>query len=89
MRKNEQCHLLGDILRYYNNSGQVKAVSMSGKKGVFPVEFYVETAGIPNMKVTDRKTGQELTVQLSSHPRGVLASFLAEFEPRGREAVRL
>lgn len=81
MRKNEQCHLLGDILRYYNNKGEVKAVSISGKKGLYPVEFYVETSGISDMKVTDKKTGQELTSQLSSHPRGVLVSFLSEFEP--------
>ena len=81
MRKSEQCHLLGDILRYYNNAGEVKAVSTASLKGLLPVEFYVETAGLPNMKVTDRKTGEELKVQLSSHPRGVRVSFTAEFEP--------
>lgn len=80
MRKSEQCHLLGDILRYYNSSGRVKAVSMSGRKGLLPVEFYVETVSLPGVKVTDVKTGQELQVQLSAHPRGVLVSFLAEFE---------
>ncbi len=81
MRKNEQCHLLGDILRYYNDSGEVKIVSTSSRKGVFPVEFYVETGRLPAVKVTDKMTGEELKVQLSSHPRGVLISFLAEFEP--------
>ncbi len=81
MRKNEQCHLLGDILRYYNNAGEVKVVSMSSQKGVYPVEFYVETAGLPAMTVRDKKTGEELKVQLSSHPRGVRVSFPAEFEP--------
>ena len=36
MRKNEQCHLLGDILRYYNLSGKVKAVSTSHEKESIP-----------------------------------------------------
>lgn len=35
MRKNEQCHKLGDILRYYNLSGKVKAVSTSIKREYF------------------------------------------------------
>ena len=81
MRRSEQCHLLGDILRYYNTNGQVKAVSMSSRKGVYPVEFYVETLSLPDVKVTDLKTGEELAAQLSAHPRGVMLSFLAEFEP--------
>ena len=81
MRKNEQCHKLGDILRYYNLSGKVKAVSTSHQKRVFPVEFYVETLSLFAVKVTDDKTKQEMEVQLSAHPRGVLISFLAEFEP--------
>ena len=79
--KNEQCHLLGDILRYYNLSGKVKAVSTSHEKRVFPVEFYVETMSLPAVKVTDDKTNEVMEVQLSTHPRGVLVSFLAEFEP--------
>lgn len=82
MRKSEQCHLLGDVLRYYNNAGEVKVISMSGSRGVFPVEFYVETMGLSGMKITDRQTGQVLPSQLSSHPRGVLVSFLAEFGPK-------
>lgn len=81
MRKNEQCHKLGDILRYYNLSGQVKAISTCSEKRVLPVEFYVETISLPGAKVTDNKTGEEVKVQLSTHPRGVLVSFLAEFEP--------
>lgn len=81
MRKSEQCHLMGDILRYYNTNGQVKAVSMSRQKGVFPVEFYVETISLPGVKLTDAKNGRVIPVQLSAHPRGVLISFFAEFEP--------
>lgn len=82
MRRSEQYHLLGDVLRYYNTSGQVKAVSMSSSKGIFPVEFYVETLSLPGVKVTDLKTGEVLSTQLSAHPRGVMVSFLAEFEPK-------
>ena len=81
LRKNRQCHLLGDILRYYNLSGKVKAVSGSRERRIFPVEFYVETVSLPAVKVTDLKTGEVIPAQLSSHPRGVLISFLSEFEP--------
>lgn len=80
MRKSRQCHLLGDILRYYNTDGQVKAVSFSRHKQVLPVEFYVETLRLDHVRVRDLKTKEELPVQLSSHPRGVMVSFLAEFE---------
>ena len=81
MRKTRQCHLLGDILRYYNLSGKVKAVSVSREKRVLPVEFYVETMSLPAVKVTDARTGEGIPAQLSAHPRGVLVSFLAEFGP--------
>lgn len=80
MHKSEQCHLLGDILRYYNTKGKVKVVSMSSQKGVFPVEFYVETISLPAVKVTDIKTEKTIPTQISAHPRGVLISFVAEFE---------
>lgn len=82
LRRSEQFRLLGDILCYYNNGGEVKAVSTSGRQGVFPVEFYVETMGLSRVKVADKETGVILPTQLSSHPRGVLVSFLAEFEPK-------
>ncbi len=81
MRKSEQCFLLGDILRYYSTSGVVKAVSTAGERRTPPVAFYVEALAMPGVRVTDRKTGKVLKAQLSSHPRGVMVSFLAEFEP--------
>lgn len=81
MRKIRQCRLLGDILRYYNLCGTVKAVSVSREKRIYPVEFYVETISLPGVRVRDLKTGEELPVQLSAHPRGVLVSFLSAFEP--------
>ena len=67
MRKNEQCHKLGDILRYYNLSGKVKAVSHKPSKKSISVEFYVETLSLSAVKVTDDKTKQEMEVQLSAH----------------------
>ncbi len=88
MRKSEQCHLLGDMLRYYQSCGQVKVISMSSKKGVYPVEFYVEALSLKNAKVIDQKTQEELPVQISAHPRGVLISFLAEFEPMEEKIFR-
>lgn len=69
------------ILRYYNTRGQVKAVSMSSQRSVFPVEFYVETISLPGVKGADAKTGREIPLQLSAHSRGVLVSILAAFEP--------
>lgn len=81
MRKMGQFHRLGDILRYYNLKGKVKAVSVSCKKGVFPVEFYVETSSMKAVKVTDLETGEVMKTQLSAHPRGVLVSFVSEFDP--------
>lgn len=81
MRKSEQCHLMGDSLRYYNSEGKVKVVSLSHQKGVFPVEFYVETISLSAVRVIDTKTKKTIPTQISAHPRGVLISFLVEFEP--------
>lgn len=86
MRRAKQLHRMGDILRYYATSGRVKAVSLRKHPAVLPVEFYVETLSLPAVKVTDAATGEELAVQLSSHPRGVRVSFLAHFEA-GEEKI--
>ena len=80
MRKIHQYHALGDVLRYYNLLGKVKAISVAREQGVYPVEFYVETDKLPNCLVAD-EAGKQVPVQLSSHPRGVLVSFLAELSP--------
>lgn len=84
MRKIQQYHALGDVLRYYNLVGKVKAISTSREKAIYPVEFYVETDKLPNCEVKDSQ-GNILPIQLSSHPRGVLVSFLAELEPLKEE----
>lgn len=80
MRLNEITHKLGDTLSYYNTSGKIKAVSSSPYKELRPVEFYVETLSLPGIVVKD-KNGKTLTAQLAKHPRGVLVSFVDEFEP--------
>ncbi len=80
MRKNEQFHLLGDKLSYYNTHGRVKVVNLSHTAGRYPVEFYVETMQMKNVLVTDEKTGERLSAQISAHPRGQLISCIAYFE---------
>lgn len=81
MRKNQQQYAMGDTLRYYNGSGRVKAVSLAKTAGLRLVRFYVETIHLPAVRVTDDATGEEVTAQLSQHPRGVLVSFAAPFAP--------
>lgn len=88
MRKNEQCHLLGDKLSYYNDHGTVKAISMSRTDGKQPVEFYIESMKIKKMRVTDEKTGEMLPAQISSHPRGTLVSFVADFKAGEEKTFR-
>lgn len=86
MRKNEQCHALGDSHYYYNTTGTVKAVNLARTAGKFPVEFYVETAKMSGIRVTDPSTGAEIPAQMSAHPRGVLVSFVSFFEA-GEEKI--
>lgn len=87
-RKIELCRRLGDKLRYYDHSGRVKAVSMSRRRRTLPVEFYVESGNLRAVRVTDEKTGEVLQAQISAHPRGVLVSFLAEFEALEEKTFR-
>ncbi|MCI5924177.1 MAG: hypothetical protein SOR38_10345 [Oscillospiraceae bacterium] len=86
MRKNEQCHLLGDKLSYYNTHGRVKVINLGRTSGKRPVEFYVETGLMKRVRVIDEKTGEELKTQISSHPRGQLVSCIAFFEA-GEEKI--
>ena len=80
LRKIGQYYALGDVLRYYNLTGKVKAISVAEQPAIFPVEFYVETDRLPGCEVRD-EAGNVIPVQLSSHPRGVLVSFLSRLEP--------
>ena len=54
---------MGDSLRYYNSEGKVKVVSLSHQKGVFPVEFYVETISLSAVRVIDTKTKKTIPTQ--------------------------
>lgn len=76
---NRITHKLGDKLRYYNTDGKIKAINTSSNASKMPVEFYVETISLSGMKITNAQTGEELASQLSSHPRGVLISFIDYF----------
>lgn len=72
---------MGDIMRYYNTEGQIKVVNTSDIHSTKPVEFYIETMVLKKAYVINKKTGQKMVTQTSTHPRGVLISFLDDFEP--------
>jgi len=77
---NRITHKLGDKLRYYNSDGKVKAINPSENAGKKPVEFYIETMKLSGINVVNANTNEELVAQLSTHPRGVLVSFVDTFE---------
>lgn len=65
----------GDLMRYYNTTGIVRAIGVSHTKQPQLVEFYVETISLDAIKVLDA-TGREYTCQVSPHPRGKKISFI-------------
>lgn len=65
----------GDLMRYYNTTGIVRASGVSHTKQPQLVEFYVETISLDAIKVLDA-TGREYTCQVSPHPRGKKISFI-------------
>ena len=65
----------GDLMRYYNTTGIVRAIGVSHTKQPQLVEFYVETLSLDAVKVLDT-TGREYTCQVSPHPRGKKISFI-------------
>lgn len=73
-------HAKGDILRYYNRSGRVKAVNSSQESVKLPVSFYIAAYGIHNIKVIDESSGSSIQAQVSVHPRGALISFVDDFK---------
>lgn len=70
---------MGDIMRYYHVEGKIKVVNPTSLSGKMPVEFYIETGLMKDVKVTNADTGQEVISQLSTHPRGVLITFMDTF----------
>lgn len=79
-RLNRLTHGMGDILRYYDRQGTVKAVNPTALDAMFPVEFYVEAPFYYNAKVTDEE-GNALPTQVSPHPRGARITFTDHFAP--------
>lgn len=79
---NRIAHRKGDKLRYYDLKGKIKAINPSESKGEKVVEFYIEAWKYPGVKVICEASGREMITQLSSHPRGVLISFIDSFEAR-------
>ena len=65
-------HAKGDILRYYNRAGRMKAVNVSPFPVTLPVKFYIAAYGIQNIEVIDESTGKAVEAQVSAHPRGAL-----------------
>ena len=68
----------GDILRYYNTNGKVRACNVSAQPGDKLVEFYIESPHMARAAVLDQQ-GRELTCQVSPHPRGRMISFVDHF----------
>ncbi|MBZ9685706.1 hypothetical protein G9F72_004990 [Clostridium estertheticum] len=85
---NRISHSRGDKLRYYDLNGKVKAINVSESKGEKVVEFYIEVWKYSGVKVICETSGQEMITQLSSHPRGVLISFIDSFEANEEKIYR-
>jgi hypothetical protein len=85
---NRIAHSRGDKLRYYDLNGKIKAINVTESKGVKVVEFYIEVWKYPGVKVICETSGQEMITQLSSHPRGVLISFIDSFEAKEEKIYR-
>ena len=73
-------HEKGDILRYYNTNGKVRACSVNDLTGPQLVEFYIETPILARAEIRD-EAGNILPCQVSPHPRGRKISFVDTFAP--------
>lgn len=76
---NRILHSRGDKLRYYDRDGKIKAINTSDRVGKKVVEFYIEVWGYDDVEVVELATGKVMNTQISSHPRGVLISFIDDF----------
>ena len=88
MNLNRITHKLGDSLRYYAASDKVTAINPVDQERTCPVEFYVEILPRNHVKVWNDDTGEEMTAQLSSHPRGMLITFVDHFAPHEEKHYR-
>lgn len=65
----------GDMLRYYNTTGAVRAAGVSHTSQPQLIEFYIETLALEDVEVRDL-AGNLYTCQVSPHPRGRKISFI-------------
>ena len=65
----------GDLLRYYNTTGAIRAIGVSHSSEPQLIEFYIETIALEDMEVRDL-SGKLYTCQVSPHPRGRKISFV-------------
>lgn len=65
----------GDMLRYYNTTGTVRAVGVSYTSQPQLIEFYIETLALEDVEMRDL-AGNLYTCQVSPHPRGRKISFI-------------
>lgn len=79
---------LGDTLRYYNTSGTIKTVNTTTQSKMMPVEFYIETLQLENVRLTNAVTGEKLECQISEHPRGKQITFCDSFLPKETKIYR-
>ncbi len=70
----------GDILRYYNTNGKIRACNVTSLAGKQLVEFYIESPHMARAEIAD-EAGNILTSQISPHPRGRKISFVDTFAP--------
>lgn len=71
---------LGTIKNYYNKKGKIRVVNTSDNSNRMYVRFYIETIALKGIKVTNTLTNENMTIQLSPHPRGILISFTDYFK---------
>lgn len=72
---------LGDTLQYYNTCGNIKTINTGAQSGDMLVEFFIESMALENAQITCRSDNRIIPCQLSTHPRGILISFIDNFGP--------
>lgn len=77
----------GDMLNYYNTSGRIKACNPNDLAGLRPVEFYIESPVMENVRILCAD-GTERAAQVSPHPRGRRITFVDDFAPREEKEYR-
>ncbi len=70
----------GDVMRYYATQGEISVCDVSGRGGLQPVSFYIESPIMARAEIADQ-TGRRIPCQVSPHPRGRLLTFVDAFQP--------